>query len=80
VGPCRSKNRKATCIGSDVTRYNRPAVRIVDAEQLDGVMLEKLAELFGGAQLAHPRAQPPPPRRLSRAGVAGIWHERHHNH
>jgi Cobalamin biosynthesis protein CobT VWA domain len=68
VDPCRSKNRKGACIGYDVTRYYRPAVTIVDAEQLGGVMLEKLAELFGGAQLAHPRAQPLPPRRLSRAG------------
>jgi cobaltochelatase CobT len=29
-----------------VTRYYRRAVTIVDAEQLGGVMLEKLAELF----------------------------------
>ena len=33
-------------IGHDVTRYYRRAVTIVDAEQLGGVMLEKLAELF----------------------------------
>jgi cobaltochelatase CobT len=33
-------------IGHDVTRYYRKAVTIVDAEQLGGVMLEKLAELF----------------------------------
>ena len=33
-------------IGHDVTRYYRRAVSIVDAEQLGGVMLEKLAELF----------------------------------
>jgi hypothetical protein len=33
-------------IGHDVTRYYRHAVTIVDAEQLGGVMLEKLAELF----------------------------------
>jgi cobaltochelatase CobT len=39
-------------IGHDVTRYYRRAVTIVDAEQLGGVMHEKLAELFdeeGGA-------------------------------
>jgi cobaltochelatase CobT len=33
-------------IGHDVTRYYHRAVTIVDAEQLGGVMLEKLAELF----------------------------------
>jgi cobaltochelatase CobT len=33
-------------IGHDVTRYYRRAVTIVDAEQLGGVMVEKLAELF----------------------------------
>jgi cobaltochelatase CobT len=33
-------------IGHDVTRYYRRAVTIVDVEQLGGVMVEKLAELF----------------------------------
>ncbi|MGH6932242.1 MAG: cobaltochelatase subunit CobT [Dongiaceae bacterium] len=33
-------------IGHDVTRYYQRAVTIVDAEQLGGAMLEKLAELF----------------------------------
>ena len=33
-------------IGHDVTRYYRKAVTIVDAEQLGGTMMEKLAELF----------------------------------
>ena len=33
-------------IGHDVTRYYRRAVTIVDAEQLGGVMLERLVELF----------------------------------
>jgi len=33
-------------IGHDVTRYYGRAVTIVDAEQLGGAMLEKLAELF----------------------------------
>ncbi len=42
-------------IGHDVTRYYRRAVTIVDAEELGGVMTEKLAELFaegagGGAE------------------------------
>ena len=38
-------------IGHDVTRYYRRAVTIVDAEELGGVMMKKLAELFdeGGA-------------------------------
>ncbi|WP_234053223.1 MULTISPECIES: cobaltochelatase subunit CobT [unclassified Xanthobacter] len=33
-------------IGHDVTRYYKRAVTIVDAEELGGVMTEKLAELF----------------------------------
>ena len=33
-------------IGHDVTRYYHRAVTIVDAEQLGGVMLERLADLF----------------------------------
>lgn len=33
-------------IGHDVTRWYRRAVTIVDAEQLGGVMVDKLAELF----------------------------------
>ena len=33
-------------IGHDVTRYYNRAVTIVDAEQLGGTMMEKLAELF----------------------------------
>jgi len=41
-------------IGHDVTRYYRRAVTIVDAEQLGGVMMEKLAELFDD----DPRAMP----------------------
>src|SRR5216684_3254691 len=36
----------AVGIGHDVTRYYHRAVTIVDAEQLGGTMLEKLAELF----------------------------------
>ncbi|TCT08041.1 cobaltochelatase subunit CobT [Aquabacter spiritensis] len=36
-------------IGHDVTRYYRRAVTIVDAEELGGVMTEKLAELFSDA-------------------------------
>jgi cobaltochelatase CobT len=33
-------------IGHDVTRYYRRAVTIVDAEQLGGAIVDKLAELF----------------------------------
>ncbi|MFC3691372.1 cobaltochelatase subunit CobT [Chenggangzhangella methanolivorans] len=36
-------------IGHDVTRYYKRAVTIVDAEELGGVMTEKLAELFDEA-------------------------------
>ncbi|HEV7371123.1 cobaltochelatase subunit CobT [Arenibaculum sp.] len=36
----------AVGIGHDVTRYYRRAVTLVDAEQLGGTMMEKLAELF----------------------------------
>jgi cobaltochelatase CobT len=39
-------------IGHDVTRYYRRAVTIVDAEDLGGVMTEKLAELFDEAPRA----------------------------
>jgi cobaltochelatase CobT len=42
-------------IGHDVTRYYRRAVTIVDAEQLGGVMIDKLAELFDE------KSAPPPP-------------------
>jgi cobaltochelatase CobT len=45
-------------IGHDVTRYYRRAVTIVDAEELGGVMTEKLAELF--AETTEERA----PRRV----------------
>jgi cobaltochelatase CobT len=50
-------------IGHDVTRYYRRAVTIVDAEQLGGTMLEKLAELFEEA----PREVP----QLRRSVAAG---------
>jgi cobaltochelatase CobT len=33
-------------IGHDVTRYYRRAITLVDAEQLGGAIVEKLAELF----------------------------------
>jgi cobaltochelatase CobT len=41
-------------IGHDVARYYRRAVTIVDAEQLGGTMLEKLAELFDEDEDAAP--------------------------
>jgi len=41
-------------IGHDVTRYYRRAVTITDAEQLGGVMTEKLAELFDEEPAAAP--------------------------
>jgi cobaltochelatase CobT len=46
-------------IGHDVTRYYRRAVTIVDAEELGGVMTEKLAELFEEQQAAEPVRAPP---------------------
>ena len=42
-------------IGHDVTRYYRRAVTIVDAEELGGVMTEKLAELFEEDAAVAPR-------------------------
>ncbi len=41
-------------IGHDVTRYYRRAVTIVDAEELGGVMTEKLAELFDDKAVPEP--------------------------
>ena len=48
-------------IGHDVTRWYRRAVTIVDVEQLGGVMIEKLAELFD----AEPKAAPKRRRRAA---------------
>jgi len=50
-------------IGHDVTRYYRRAVTIVDAEELGGVMTDKLAELFEENVAVEPRRWPP--RRLN---------------
>jgi cobaltochelatase CobT len=41
-------------IGHDVTRYYRRAVTIVDAEELGGAIIEKLAELFSETSGAAP--------------------------
>jgi cobaltochelatase CobT len=40
-----------------VTRYRRRAVTIVEVEQLDGVMLERLGELFDEDRGANTRAR-----------------------
>ncbi len=45
-------------IGHDVTRYYRRAVTIVDAEELGGAMIEKLAELFDEKPPAEPVHRP----------------------
>ena len=59
-------------IGHDVTRYYRRAVTIVDAEELGGVMTEKLAELFDEQAIRRTRAASgsAPPR----AGVNLVSH------
>jgi cobaltochelatase CobT len=44
-------------IGHDVTRYYRRAVTIVDAEQLGGAMMEKLAELFDEVPAEQPHGR-----------------------
>jgi cobaltochelatase CobT len=51
-------------IGHDVTRYYRRAVTIVDAEELGGVMTEKLAELFEEQAAAEAAPQTKTRRRL----------------
>ncbi|MCZ8376484.1 MAG: cobaltochelatase subunit CobT [Beijerinckiaceae bacterium] len=53
-------------IGHDVTRYYRRAVTIVDAEELGGVMTEKLAELFS-ENGPSAQAAAPPSRRMAGA-------------
>jgi cobaltochelatase CobT len=49
-------------IGHDVTRYYRRAVTIVDAEQLGGAMVDKLAELFDEPPSALPARSGVPAR------------------
>jgi len=66
-------------IGHDVTRYYRRAVTIVDAEQLGGTMMEKLAELFDedtrraapGRHTSAPILPTASPRAGSMAGSSG---------
>jgi cobaltochelatase CobT len=48
-----------------VTRYYRRAVTIVDAEELGGVMTEKLAELFAEQPTEQRFGRPSRPRRLN---------------
>jgi cobaltochelatase CobT len=52
-------------IGHDVTRYYRRAVTIVDAEELGGVMTEKLAELFEDNPTEERAPRPVRSRRLN---------------
>jgi cobaltochelatase CobT len=55
-------------IGHDVTRYYRRAVTLVDAEELGGTMMQKLAELFD-VETKRPR---PTPVSVGRTGrIAG---------
>ncbi|MDX2238340.1 MAG: cobaltochelatase subunit CobT [Hyphomonadaceae bacterium] len=54
-------------IGHDVTRYYRRAVTIVDAEQLGGAMIDKLAELFDENQSAPAPEYSAAPTRRPRA-------------
>jgi cobaltochelatase CobT len=59
-------------IGHDVTRYYRRAVTIVDVEQLAGVIVEQLAELFEEEPRRVSRAMPgvlePPPNTQGPSG------------
>ena len=75
-GPISPVELIAIGIGHDVTRWYRRAVTIVDAEQLGGVMTDKLAELFGEeeAKKAKAAAQAPgaaPARQPSRSACSG---------
>ncbi len=59
-------------IGHDVTRYYRRAVTIMDAEQLGGTMMERLAELFEEESPAPgvQRMRGPMQRRLASAAAS----------
>jgi cobaltochelatase CobT len=65
IEACSPVELVAIGIGHDVTRYYTRAVTIVDAEQLGGTMLEKLAELFDDAPEAIAAASRP---RRAKAG------------
>ena len=66
-------------IGHDVTRYYRRAVTVTDAEELAGVMTDKLAELFdedlASRQIyrAAPRAVRAPAPQAELAGRRGVF-------
>ena len=53
---CSPVELVAIGIGHDVTRYYRRAVTIVDADQLGGIMMDQLAELFDDEVGAKPVA------------------------
>lgn len=53
-------------IGHDVTRYYHRAVTLIDAEELGGTMMQKLAELFD--EEWEPTAMQGPPRRQAHKG------------
>jgi cobaltochelatase CobT len=63
-------------IGHDVTRYYRRAVTIVDAEQLGGAIVDKLAELFEeepkAARMARGSTGPARPAMSPRGGESKI--------
>lgn len=62
----------AVGIGHDVTRWYRRAVTIVEAEQLGGVMTDKLAELFSEEDTRTAKSSKgPPPTRDARGGAVG---------
>jgi cobaltochelatase CobT len=63
---CSPVELVAIGIGHDVTRYYSRAVTIVDAEQLGGTMLEKLAELFEETPLLPVMARQRPRGRTTR--------------
>ncbi|MCF8509220.1 MAG: cobaltochelatase subunit CobT, partial [Hyphomonadaceae bacterium] len=58
-------------IGHDVTRWYRRAVTIVEAEQLGGVMTDKLAELFGEEEAKKARTSSQGSDQRDRRGARG---------
>ncbi len=61
----------AVGIGHDVTRWYRRAVTIVEAEQLGGVMTDKLAELFGEEETKKAKASGQGSDQRDRRGARG---------
>ncbi len=62
----------AVGIGHDVTRWYRRAVTIVEAEQLGGVMTDKLAELFGEKEAQAAKVAASTPDKRGQAGGAAM--------